>query len=144
MADRDLVEAARAGDRSAYDVLARAIAPRLFRVAYRIVRDRDAAEDVMQQALIAVWRDLPTLRDPDGFEAWTYRLVVNAATSEVRRDHRRLARVHVLRLDDEAEAGYDAGALSNDLQLVHDRDALERAFRALTPDHRAVLVLRHY
>ena len=45
MADRELVEAVRAGDRAGYEQLARAIAPRLFRVAYRIVQDRDAAGD---------------------------------------------------------------------------------------------------
>jgi RNA polymerase sigma-70 factor (ECF subfamily) len=143
VADRELVEAVRAGDRAAYEQLARAIAPRLFRVAYRIVHDRDAAEDVMQQALIAVWRDAPTLRDTDGFEAWTYRLVVHAATSEIRRDRRRRARVRVLRLDDGTDAAYDAAG-PDELQLVHDRDALDRAFEALTPDHRAVVVLRHY
>jgi len=143
VADRELVEAVRAGDRAGYEQLARAIAPRLFRVAYRIVQDRDAAEDVMQQALIAVWRDAPTLRDTDGFEAWTYRLVVHAATSEIRRDRRRRGRVRVLRLDEGTDAAYDTAG-PDELQLVHDRDALGRAFEALTPDHRAVVVLRHY
>jgi RNA polymerase sigma-70 factor (ECF subfamily) len=76
----DLVERARDGDVAAYVALARGMAPRLFRIAFRIVRDAEAAQDVMQQALIAMWRDLPMLRDAEVFEAWACRLAVNAAT----------------------------------------------------------------
>src|SRR5690349_13480954 len=86
---RDLVERAQRGDRAAYEQLARASARRLFLVASRILRDVDAAEDAVQQTLVAMWQDLSTLRDPDRFDAWTYRMVVRYCRAESRR-HRRM------------------------------------------------------
>jgi DNA-directed RNA polymerase specialized sigma24 family protein len=74
--DRELVERARHGDRDAYEALARASANRLYATAYRIVHDRDLADDALQQTLVQMWRELPSLRDPDRFDAWTYRLAV--------------------------------------------------------------------
>jgi RNA polymerase sigma-70 factor (ECF subfamily) len=74
--DRDLVEAARRGDREAYADLIRPRADRLFALAQRILRDVDRAEDAVQNALVIAWRDLPGLRDPDRFDSWLHRLVV--------------------------------------------------------------------
>jgi len=127
-----LVERAQRGDREAYERLAGGAARRLYLIAWRTVRDSDQADDAVQQTLVAIWRDLPTLRDPDRFEAWTYRLVVRFCLDEVRRDKRRGATI-VADLPD----GRDpiAGV------VLHDE--LDRAFRALTPDHRAVLALRY-
>ena len=82
--DRSLVEQAQRGDRDAYDALVRAVAPRLYRTAHRIVRDFDAAQDATQLGLVAIWRELPRLRDPDRFEAWAYRLVVRYCLMELR------------------------------------------------------------
>ena len=86
--DRNLVVRARDGDTEAYELLARAIARPLYLVAHRVLRDTDAAEDAVQQALISIWRELPRLRDPDRFEAWSYRVVVRAAIAEARRGRR--------------------------------------------------------
>ena len=65
-----LVERAQQGDRDAYERLATEAARRLYLIAYRIVRDRDRADDAAQQTLVAIWRELPTLRDPERFESW--------------------------------------------------------------------------
>ena len=92
--DRTLVERAQRGDREAYEALARDAAPRLYRTAYRIVRDADRAEDAVQQTLVAIWRELPSLRDVDRFSAWTYRLVVRFCTAEARRNAKAGVRVH--------------------------------------------------
>jgi RNA polymerase sigma-70 factor (ECF subfamily) len=140
MTQLQLVELARSGDQPAFEALARSIAGRLYRVAHRILRDPYQAEDAMQQALIAMWQDFSTLRDLDRFESWTYRLVVNAATSVARRDRRRQASVTLVPLDigDEDPTGADAS------QALADRDALDRAFQRLSPEHRAVVVLRYF
>ena len=134
--DRGLIERAQDGDRDAYEQLAQASARRLYAIAYRIVRDRDRADDAVQQALIAIWRDIRGLRDPDRFDAWTYRLVVRACLAETRRPRR--LRVTLEPLAEDVAAAHDETA------HVADRDELERAFHSLSPDHRAVLVLRHY
>ena len=134
--DQDLVERAQRGDRDAFAVLATASIDRLYRVAYRILRDIEAARDATQQALLEAWRDLPTLRDPGRFEAWTYRLVVHACFREARRDQRRLAAVRLLPVE--------GSSIPDTALSVADRDELERGFRRLPAEQRAVVVLHHY
>ena len=134
--DRALVEQAQQGDRDAYERLARSAARRLYLVAYRILRDTDQAEDAVQQTLVAIWQDLTSLRDPDRFDAWTYRMIVRQCRSETRR-HRRL-RLTVVDLSSEMASSVDP------IGDVAIRDQLERAFQTLSHDHRVVVVLHHY
>jgi len=133
--DRGLVERARHGDREAYEDLARDAAPRLFLVCHRILRDLDRAEDALQQALVRIWREVPGLRDPERFEAWSYRIAVNCCYAELRRDRRLAGAVRRLPIP-AAEPDPDGS--------IGDRDALARAFRRLTAEHRAVVVLRYF
>ena len=134
--DRDLVEAARGGDREAYADLIRVRADRLFAIAQRILRDVDRTEDAVQDALVIAWRDLPALRDPDRFDAWLRRLLVRSCITEARRERRHSASIRVLPLDlPEPSDGYVS---------VADRDELDRGFRRLPPEQRAILVLRHF
>lgn len=67
----DLVIRAPKGDLGAFETLALASHPRLFRLAHGILRDPAAAEDATQQALISMWRHLRSLRDPGRFEGWS-------------------------------------------------------------------------
>jgi RNA polymerase sigma-70 factor (ECF subfamily) len=134
--DTDLVTRAQHGDEEAFASLALAAGDRLHAVAYRILRDLHLAEDATQQALLAIWRDLPQLRDPARFDAWSYRLLVRACYAEGRKE--RTWTPH-LRLLDSDEPQQSDGSSS-----VIDRDQLERGFRRLSIDHRAVVVLHHY
>jgi RNA polymerase sigma-70 factor (ECF subfamily) len=135
---RELVERAARGDHEAFAALARLSSNRLFSVALRILRDRYLAEEALQQALITIWNELPRLRDPDRFEAWSYRVIVRASTEHGRRERRGGAVVQLLPEDADASPAPDA------YRAVADRDQLERGFRRLTPEQRSVLVLRHY
>ena len=134
--DRDLVEAARRGDREAYADLIRVRADRLFAIAQRILRDVDRTEDAVQDALVIAWRDLPGLRDPDRFDAWLRRLLVRSCVAEAKRERRIGATIRVLPLD--------LPETSDDYVSVVDRDELDRGFRRLPPEQRAILVLRHF
>lgn len=134
--DRSLVLAARSGDEEAFSSLARGSADRLFAVAHRILRDIDLAEDAVQQTLISAWRELPGLREVERFDAWIHRLLVHACYAEARRARRWSANVRALPVD---------GPASRDTTLdVVLRDALDRGFRRLPPDQRAIFVFRHY
>ena len=86
--DIDLVIRAQRGDKEAFALLVYAIADRFLAVSHRILRDLDLAEDATQQALLNVWQDLPRLRDPARFEAWSYRLLVHACYAEGRKSRR--------------------------------------------------------
>jgi len=132
---RDLVERARGGDRAAFAELAAQSIGRLFNIAQLMLRDRDLADDAVQETLVQAWRDLRSLRDPDGFDAWLHRVLVRCVYREADRERRRSASTVQL-----APAGIDSDASAN----VADRDAIDRGFRRLRPEHRAVLVLHHY
>jgi len=134
--DAELIGRAQNGDEEAFASLAVAAGDRLHAVAHRILRDTDLAEDATQQALLTIWRDLPQLRDPTRFDAWSYRLLVRACYAEGRRTRRWVPNVTLLPADDPEVA--------EGLSSVVDRDQLERGFRRLSIDHRAVVVLHHY
>jgi RNA polymerase sigma-70 factor, ECF subfamily len=134
--DRDLVEQARHGDREAFTVLVHQVSDVLYAVAYRILRDSGRAEDALQNALIIAWRRLPHLREPDRFEAWIHRILVHACYDESQRARQWTTRIRVLQVD--RPTGVDES------ETVATRDELERAFRRLPIDQRAVFVLHHY
>jgi RNA polymerase sigma-70 factor (ECF subfamily) len=136
--ERQLVERAQAGDQQAFEGLVRLSANRLFAIAYRILRDHHLAEDALQQTLVTIWDELPRLRDPDRFEAWTYRLIVRTSTSQARRERRGGPIVRLL--PDDA----DVSRAPDEIASVADRDQIERGFRRLSADQRAILVLQHY
>ena len=134
--DRDLVERARTGDHDAFAVLAGAAISRLDGAAWLILRDAEQAKDAVQNCLVRAWRDLPTLRDPDKFDAWLHRLLVRACIDEARRLRRHRLDVALGALDVPGPELPDT--------LVADRDQLERGFLRLDPEMRAVIVLHHY
>jgi RNA polymerase sigma-70 factor (ECF subfamily) len=133
--DRYLVERAQRGDRQAFTSLAFALSERLYGVAHRILRDPDAAGDAVQVALVRIWRDLPGLREPERIEAWAYRLLTRACQDELR-TRRRLPTLLQLLPDD--------GAVDDSNMSVADRDQIERGFRNLSGNQRAVVVLHYY
>ena len=132
----ELVHAARRGDREAYADLVRARGDRLFGIAQRIVRDIDRAEDAVQEALVIAWRDLPALRDPARFDAWLTKLLVRCCISEAVRSRRTVANLVALPVE--------LPSSRDDYLGIADRDQLERGFRRLPPEQRALLALRHY
>ena len=134
--DRDLVEQARRGDREAFAILARTHGDRLIGIAQRILRDLSRAEDAVQQTLVIAWRELPRLRDPDRFDAWLQRMLVHACYAEARRKRAWTANIRALPID--GPAGPD------ELASLVSRDEVERGFRRLPPEQRAILVLHHY
>jgi RNA polymerase sigma-70 factor (ECF subfamily) len=132
---RELVERARDGDREAFAALAASVIARLFNTAQLMLRDRDLADDAVQETLVLAWRDLRSLRNPNGFEAWLHRILVRSVYREA--DRRRRSRFG----STVGGAVLTSGDMGRD---VEDRDVLDRGFRRLRPEHRVVLVLHHY
>jgi RNA polymerase sigma-70 factor (ECF subfamily) len=133
--ERGLVEQAQRGDQAAFAEIAYAINPRLFAIAHRMLRDFHLAEDATQQAIVLIWRDLPKLADPDRFDGWSYRVLMNVCYRQART--RRLDASTVALVDDVPVEVNAEGA-------IVDREMLRRAFDRLTPEQRAVLVLQYY
>ena len=131
--DRELVERARTGDHDAFEVLAAGIVDHLYGVARLILRDADRAEDAAQEALVRCWRDLPSLREVDRFDAWLGRLLMHAINDEFRRGSRFKAQIVVLARE---PATVDTSG------ATADRELLDRGFARLSLEHRSVVVLR--
>jgi RNA polymerase sigma-70 factor (ECF subfamily) len=131
---REMVERAGRGDYDAFEAVVRASVGRLCAIAYRILRDVDLAKDALQEALAKVWDDLPTLRDPDCFEAWAARITCRSCYRLAMRERR-------FALPTPTEPRPDTAAF---VAHVADQDEMERGFRRLSPEDRAVLVLHYY
>ena len=133
---RDLVERAMSGDHDAFSELARVSVGRLLVIARLILHDEAAAEDATQEALVAAWRHIKALRDPDRFDAWLHQVLVRTCYREARR-HRPLGSLTV-RIGSLELSEPDRSA---DLD---DRDQLERGFARLDVEQRSILVLHYY
>lgn len=126
---------ARSGDREAFDLVAATVVDRLYAIARLVLRDADRAEDAVQETLVRCWRDLPALRDASKFDGWIRRLLMRAIADEFRSDRRHRSAITILRI--EPSSADESGAITI-------REQLDRGFRRLTVDHRAVIVLRLY
>jgi RNA polymerase sigma-70 factor (ECF subfamily) len=131
----ELVRQARQGDRDAFDILLTDVVDHLYRIARLTLRDFDSAEDAVQEALVRCWRDLPSLRDPDRFDAWLNRILIRAITDEARK--RRGFVMNVVPLRVEPVEADSSGALAQ-------RDEIARVFERLSVEHRTIVVLHHY
>ena len=136
MNQRELVERAGRGDHDAFAMLAGLFVARLDAAARLILRDRELAQDAVQEGFIGAWRNLPTLRDPDRFEGWLRRLVFRSCVTMIRRQRRRVIEVEL--------QPFDAPSMGDMASIVADRDLLDVALNRLRPEWRAVIVLHYF
>jgi RNA polymerase sigma-70 factor (ECF subfamily) len=106
-----------------------------YRLARVILGDRVEAEDAVHDAVLVAWTKWSSLRDPARFEAWFYRIVVNTCRDRLRK---------VARRREQPIEAVTAQVATDEVDSVHGRDQMSRAFGALEPDHRIVLALRYY
>jgi RNA polymerase sigma factor (sigma-70 family) len=137
-----LVECAQAGDRDAFEaLLERWLEPSL-RTAYAIIGDEADARDATQDAFLRAWRELRGLRNPERFDAWLNRILVNRCLTL--RSNRRRATIREIHLSDlpepaEPATGDDLQGEGGLLML----DAVEHAMGRLSVSERTILVLHH-
>jgi RNA polymerase sigma-70 factor, ECF subfamily len=132
----DLVRRAARGDARAFERLLATRADQAFRIARAMLGDESDARDATQEAFVAAWRELPRLRDPERFDAWLRRILLNACRAQMRvRKH-----VREIRLDVIVDPAAPGPSLSEQLGAT---DILARAFDRLDGDKRAILVLHH-
>lgn len=139
----DLVRRASRGDVAAFDALVAARLSASLRLARAIVDSPADAEDVVQEAFVSAWRNLPRLREPDRFDAWFGRILVNTARTHVRRR----GSVRPISIDrrhvDDGREDDTPGQHDPGLESVVSSDALGRAINRLTIDQRSILALHH-
>lgn len=136
--ERQLLDAARRGDREAMEALFRLYVDRSVRLAYLIIRDWAAAEDTVQEAFIRAFRSLHTIRDDGAFGPWFTKIVVNRARTAVQR------RRYTLPMDT-AEGMVSAGRSPEEAALLKEgRDALWDAVIALDQKYRLPIQLKYF
>jgi RNA polymerase sigma-70 factor (ECF subfamily) len=132
----ELVERARAGDADAFDELMRGRLDSVYRLALAIVGEPADARDATQDAFIAAWRKLPTLRDAERFDAWLHRITVNACRMALRKRRG----VREIRLD----PGTDYPTVDRSAARAQaTAAAFDHAFERLDIEQRALLIEHH-
>ena len=121
---------------AAFERLVEARLDETYRHARLILRDAQEAEDATHDAFVRAWQEHGRLRDPEKFDAWFGRILVNACRDRLRR--------RKLRRHDDLDRAAATSAAADAHHVVDDRDAIGRAFAALSPDHRIAVVLRYY
>jgi len=143
--DRALVDRAAQGDREAFGALVLRHQNRVFNVAYQVVRNREDALDVSQEAFAKAFASLSSFKGEAGFTTWMHRIVVNLAIDCLRRRRRGDATAYDDRLAVPEDGESGLAAPDDPAAAVESRQVqslLTRGIQALPPAHRAVLVLR--
>ena len=133
MNDGEIVRRVLAGDVEAFGTLVERYRTEFGRIAAGMLRDRDEADDVLQEAFISAYRSLGSCRDPDRFRTWFYTIVTNRCRDALRKK----PAVDIDTVEVAAKETTDAA--TEDAELA---DKLERAMAKLTPEQREVFVLK--
>jgi RNA polymerase sigma-70 factor, ECF subfamily len=150
-ADKELVQAAKAGDRDAFRGLFERYNRRVFAVALGVLRNPTDAQDVVQDGFVKAYRYLDKFEGNSSFYTWLYRIIMNLAIDHIRK-HRRGRPVEA---NDEHLREGNTAVVNDDLLPLHlgtnpsrmlfdkqVRARLEQALSSLSENHRAVLVMR--
>jgi len=137
--ERELIQAARAGDGAAYDELVRLNAEQVYRFCRQITGDAGEAYDLAQQVFVKGFTSLRSFKFRSRFSSWLYRIAVNHWKNEVARHRMRSAP-----LDDDEPVVDGAVSVEQVMQRADAADVVRAVFAQLPEEYRAVLYLRYY
>jgi RNA polymerase sigma-70 factor (ECF subfamily) len=127
--DRKVIELVLKGDKEAFNLLIRRWEKPIYSFIVRMIGDRDEGMDICQDCFMKAYRELRTLKDPDRFSAWLYRIAHNACLSRLRKSYGK----KWVELDPDAESPHVP---------AENRLAVEKALRQLPEDQREVVILK--
>jgi len=146
--DAGLVSRSREGDKAAFSKLVSSYYEMVYAVCYGVLRNREAARDTAQEAFMKAWREISRFKGDSKFKTWIYRIAMNAAIDAVRR---RRPQVSLDATDVSDEEGQAPVIISDDRPGPREeaskdelKQMMARAVEQLSPDHRAILVLREW
>ncbi len=131
------IRLAQDGDRQAFYLLYRENIGRVYAVCWRLLGDRQKAEDACQEVFIKVWQKLPGFQGDSSFATWLHRIATRTVIDLWRKD-RRLTFVDVTELTDTADRQAQDAALGKEITETRD---LEQTIQRLPPQAKAVFIL---
>ncbi|MCI5065969.1 sigma-70 family RNA polymerase sigma factor, partial [bacterium] len=145
--DKELVLEAQGGDQQAFLELVERYTEKVTRLATRITRSEQDAEEVVQEVFITLYTKLHTFQGKSAFSSWLYRVTSNAAFMKLRSRRKHLASSYEESC--EQAGGQEIGSLRGDtsnttfLSVQHElRDRIEEAIELLSPEYRAIFIMR--
>ena len=147
MTEQELVERARKGDESAFEVLVTDNEKRIYNLCRRLTGNPEDAAELTQEAFLNAWRGLGRFQGESSFSTWLYRLASNACIDFLRKEKRRQNLSMTVSLDDDEEARQvefpdERYTPERELERTEVRQAVAAGLERLTPEHRQVLVMR--
>src|SRR5438552_2974220 len=142
MVTSELVALARAGDPRAFEEIVWATNRQAYTLALRLVRDRQDAEDVTQDAYLRALRGLAGFREDASFETWLHRIVANTAITHLRKRGRFGMLLDEPEDNDGAASSPGAASATSPEQVVIEGEALARALGSLPEAHRVPVLLK--
>lgn len=144
MKEQELLQRARDGDQEAFGELVRLYEKKVYALTLRMCKNPEDAAEAAQEAFLAAWQGLKFFRGESSFSTWLYRLASNASVDLLRREQRHKAGVGPSLNDEDTFIDVVDDAPSPQLAAERSelRKQIEEGLQALTPEHRAVLVLR--
>ena len=139
LGEEELIHRSQAGDWDAFEQLLERHRTVLARTAYLTIRDRESVQDVMQEALVQVWRDLSSYRPYGSFRGWMLKILLNKA-----RKHYRKKQVQTVPMEAATEVLGNAEVPEEAVEGEEQTRRLRQALDHLTRDHREALILRYY
>ena len=139
--EQNWIQAAKSGDQAAFGHLVEAYQKRVYAMTVRMCPTPELAEEAAQETFLAAWQGLPFFRGDSAFSTWLYRLASNACVDLLRKEGRHQGPS----LDDETVAADMADPAPTPEKAAEHKELrvqIEAGLRALTPEHREVLILR--
>ncbi len=139
-----MIARCQAGDLDAFEPLVEKYRHRVWRLAYQVLRDREEAWDVAQEAFVRAFQSLREFRGQSAFYTWLFRIVVNLATDRLRHQAARARALGGEPVPPEQWERTTADAASSpdeEAGRAQQRERIAQALKSLPPHHRAIIIL---
>ena len=141
--DQALIERCRNGDVAAFEPLVEKYRDRVWRLEFNVLRDREDAWDVTQEAFVRAWQALPSFRGQSAFYTWLFRIVVNVASDRARQ---RAARGRAFGTERVPEEDWErtmvdeSATPADEARRAEERERITKALAAL-PEHQRTIIM---
>lgn len=145
--EKTLLKKARNGDIEAFELLVEDYQKKVFNVAYRMMGNSEDANDLVQEALIRIFKSIKNFKEQSSFSTWVYRIVTNVCLDELRRRKNKftISIDEDIKLEDgnvKRQIESEGPTLEESLESKEIQDIVTKAIEELSNEHKTVIVLR--